>query len=260
MSISSNKTISFKKNIFVGGEIQVNIKDIILSNFYKILNDKINISKSISNFDGVVDGALYFTFNNKGKLVPIEKNNSKIKIKKLIINSNTFDYDLSSIVFSLEVFQNEIVLKSYSNNDRNKYISVHCRDGYFFIKMKDFIVDKTHFAKIKQLFLDRTQFNILKNIELSWIANGDIEIPFDISSFARNSMFNFKFDILSADNDKIVQAGTEYGKKKKSDPCQRYERRRKKYGNNNSGRYGLPHHRELSGAAAQLSCGYHRIQ
>ena len=202
MSISSNKTISFKKNIFVGGEIQVNIKDIILSNFYKILNDKINISKSISNFDGVVDGALYFTFNNKGKLVPIEKNNSKIKIKKLIINSNTFDYDLSSIVFSLEVFQNEIVLKSYSNNDRNKYISVHCRDGYFFIKMKDFIVDKTHFAKIKQLFLDRTQFNILKNIELSWIANGDIEIPFDISSFARNSMFNFKFDILSADNDK----------------------------------------------------------
>ena len=200
-SISSNKAISFKKNIFVGGEIQVNIKEIILSNFYKILNNKINISKSISNFDGIVDGALYFTFNNNGKLMPIEKNNSKVKIKKLIINSKTFDYDLSSIVFSLEVLQNEIVLKSYSNNDYNKYISLSYRDSSLFIKMKDFIIDKKHFAKIKQLFLDRTQFNMLKNIELSWIANGDIEIPLDISNFAKNSVFKFKFDILSTDND-----------------------------------------------------------
>lgn len=191
--------LRLKNGKIVDGNIVFSVNNIHLSDFYEFIDAKFKISNAVKKLDGVIDGRIFFKFNKKGDLLPVGNDASKIYFKKLIINSKTFDYNLSNLVFSMEIIDKNIFLRATAGGDKKRYllISYNNKKNAFDILVKDFFINKENFAKIKQLFFDATQFNLMKNIEFSTISNGNIRIP--IENTLLNTKVNLQINILSTD-------------------------------------------------------------
>ncbi len=202
------KDIIFKNNHLNGGDVELKIINFKLSNFFSFLqNHNVNLTKNIWNVNGIVDGNLYFTFDKNGKLIPKKSNNSKIKLKKIIINTRTYNYNLSGLEFYIETLNNKIIFKSASKTNQNNYFTLTYNSSQhksIIINIHDLIIDKQSFNEFKRFFLDKTQFNILKNIEIALKNNGYIEIPLTKKDFVKNLTIKLKIDVLSADKEDLA--------------------------------------------------------
>lgn len=185
------------------------INNIKLSDFYAFIDNIFLVSsKNISNIDGVINGTLCFSFDANGKFVKsadFSKNNS-IQLKKLIVNSKLFDFDLSNFLFSLENIEENIVLKAKNINKKNNnsgeiLIRYDYVNNGISISFDKAILTKSDFNQFKKLFLDATQFNIMKNIELSLLMNGRLFIPLNKQKFSSESTFDLTSQVLSTDDD-----------------------------------------------------------
>ena len=207
--ISNIKTndATFSDGLLKNSNVYFTINNIKLSDFYTFIDKTLLHSyQNIHNIDGIIDGTLCFSFNSNGKLVKSTnfRQQNRIQLKNLIINSKLFDFDLSKFVFSLEIIKNNIVLRT---RNVNKYKSGEIILQYDYVhnglqvRFDKTILTKSDFNQFKKLFLDATQFNIMKNIELSLLIDGQVFIPFDKTLFATKSIFNLTMQVLSTDDD-----------------------------------------------------------
>ena len=206
--ISNIKTndATFSDGLLKNSNVYFTINNIKLSDFYTFLDKTLLHSyKNIHNIDGIIDGTLCFSFNSNGKLVKSTnfRQQNRIQLKNLIINSKLFDFDLSKFVFSLEIIKNNIVLRT-RNVNKNKSGEIILQYDYVHnglqVRFDKTILTKSDFNQFKKLFLDATQFNIMKNIELSLLIDGQVFIPFDKTLFATKSIFNLTMQVLSTDD------------------------------------------------------------
>ena len=187
---------------FVDGKVDVIVNNIHLSEFYEYFTKKVQIGDDVKHFDGLIEGTLSFKIDKEGKLVPLHDDKSKVRLKNLIINSKTFAYDLSNLLFSLEVLDNNIVLKMVDvDNDKlnkNAYLTLRfdIKKQILIIEMHDFTINKTSFDKIKKLIFNEAQYNFAKPFQMSFMVNGKAVIPLN-SSFVKNGELDLKFLFLT---------------------------------------------------------------
>ncbi|MBQ7552357.1 MAG: hypothetical protein IJT15_02830 [Rickettsiales bacterium] len=198
---------TFNDGLLKNSNVYFTINNIKLSDFYTFIDKTLLHSyQNIHNIDGIINGTLCFSFNSNGKLVKSTnfRQQNRIQLKNLIINSKLFDFDLSKFVFSLEIIKNNIVLRT-RNVNKNKSGEIILRYDYVHnglqVRFDKTILTKSDFNQFKKLFLDATQFNIMKNIELSLLIDGQVFIPFDKTLFATKSIFNLTMQVLSTDDD-----------------------------------------------------------
>ena len=72
--------------------------------------------------DGVIDGNIVFAVKN-GKIVANENDNSRIELKKLLINSKNVNYNLQDIIFNIDVFNDKFIL-NFISGDGNSSVNV----------------------------------------------------------------------------------------------------------------------------------------
>ena len=187
---------------FVDGKVDVIVNNIHLSEFYEYFTKKVQIGDDVKHFDGLIEGTLSFTFDKEGKLVPLHDDKSKVRLKNLIINSKTFAYDLSNLLFSVEVLDNNIVLKTVdADNDKrneNAYLTLRfdTKKQVLIIEMHDFTINKDSFDKIKKLIFNETQYNFAKPFQMSFIVNGKAVVPLR-NSFVKEGELDLKFLFLT---------------------------------------------------------------
>ena len=205
-NITTNNA-TFENGLLKNSNVYFTINNIKLSDFYTFIdNTFLTAYKNIKHIDGVINGTLCFSFNSDGNLIQSVGNNhnNQIQLKRLIVNSKLFDFDLSKFIFSLEIIKNNIVLKT-KNVNKHKIGEIVLQYDYLKNGLEatfyQTILTKPDFNQFKQLFLDVTQFNIMKNIELSLLVNGKVFIPFDKKSFSKESLFNLTLKVLSTDDD-----------------------------------------------------------
>ena len=191
-----------KDTHFVDGKMDVIVNNIHLSEFYEYFTKKVQIGDDVKHFDGLIEGTLSFKFDKEGKLVPLHDDKSKVRLKNLIINSKTFAYDLSNLLFSVEVLDNNIVLKTVDadneKHNKNSYLTLRfdIKKQVLIIEMHDFTINKASFNKIKRLIFNNTQYDFAKPFQLSFIVNGNAVIPLN-GSFAKNGELDLKLLFLT---------------------------------------------------------------
>ena len=187
---------------FVDGKVDVIVNNIHLSEFYEYFTKKVQIGDDVKHFDGLIEGTLSFKFDKEGKLVPLHDDKSKVRLKNLIINSKTFAYDLSNLLFSVEVLDNNIVLKTVDadneKHNKNAYLTLRfdIKKQILIIEMHDFKINKESFDKIKKLIFNETQYNFAKPFQMSFIVNGKAVVPLK-NSFVKNGELDLKFLFLT---------------------------------------------------------------
>ena len=187
---------------FVDGKVDVIVNNIHLSEFYEYFTKKVQIGDDVKHFDGLIEGTLSFKFDKEGKLVPLHDDKSKVRLKNLIVNSKTFAYDLSNLLFSVEVLDNNIVLKTVDadneKHNKNSYLTLRfdIKKQILIIEMHDFTINKDNFDKIKKLMFNETQYKFAKPFQLSFIANGKAVIPLK-NSFVKEGELDLKFLFLT---------------------------------------------------------------
>lgn len=191
-----------KDTHFVDGKVDVIVNNIHLSEFYEYFTKKVQIGDDVKHFDGLIEGTLSFKFDKEGKLVPLHDDKSKVRLKNLIINSKTFAYDLSNLLFSVEVLNNNIVLKTVDaeseKQNKNAYLTLRfdIKKQVLIIKMHDFTVNKDNFDKIKKLIFNDIQYKFAKPFQMSFIINGTAVVPLK-NSFVKQGELDLKFLFLT---------------------------------------------------------------
>ena len=167
--------------------------------------------KKINSFDGVIDGKILLGITPNGSIKTINSVDNGIKIKKLIINSKQYDYDLSKILFSFEQQDDQIIFRIV-DEDKNNIVKDDNKDyvlltydtkiNEFVFKINNLQISEDYFIKLKQTLLTPKQLELTKTFTYSAILNGDVHFPIK-SSFAKKGYVDLRFDILAKDYDDI---------------------------------------------------------
>ena len=215
--LNQNKVLSafeandviYRQGKFNKGTIKLQVNDIKLSDFYKKLSNGNNtLFSNITNFDGIIDGQLLFKIDKDGTLKPVEENMTSITLKNLIINSKTYDYNLSNLSLYLELIENGIGISIKSKllednllNDKNYFhILYDTNKNAIVLKFNDFTISKEYFEEIKKTLFTPTQLNIIKRFTYSFLINGNVIIPIN-KSFIKYGSYDLNLKIVSVDYD-----------------------------------------------------------
>ena len=200
--------VVYKKGNFTNGIVKFQVNDIKLSDFYKTLSKDNILFTKINNFDGIIDGQLLFQIDKNGVLKQIDEDKTNIKLKNLIINSKTYNYNLSNLYFLLELIENGIGISIKSKllednllNDKNYFhILYDTNKNAIVLKFNDFTISKEYFEEIKKTLFTPTQLNIIKRFTYSFLINGNVIIPIN-KSFIKYGSYDLNLKIVSVDYD-----------------------------------------------------------
>ena len=206
------KNLVIKNGVVKNGLIDVKFDDVLLSNFYNFLSNKMFFLKKINSFDGIINGNISLKIMPDGSMKTINNAENGVTIKKLIINSKQYDYDLSKILFSLEQQDEKMIFRIIDkdkqqidiNNNNKDYIllTYDTKTKDIIFNINNLIISEDYFIKLKKTLLTQKQLELTKTFTYSAILNGEIHFPKN-SSFAKNGYIDLKFDILAKDYDDI---------------------------------------------------------
>lgn len=145
--------------------------------------------------DGVIDGNIVFAVKN-GKIVANENDNSRIELKKLLINSKNVNYNLQDIIFNIDVFNDKFIL-NFISGDGNSSVNVVYRFSTEMVDIKanNVYISGDNFNNIKKSLMQTLSLHFAEKMTYTANINGIISLPVrlkDKQKFIKNMVFDIE--------------------------------------------------------------------
>ena len=188
----------FEKNNQPNFNVKISFNDVKITDIISLTSNHQmdNIRDGLKqNFilDGVIDGNVVFAVKN-GKVVANDNDNSRIEIKKLLINSKNINYNLQDITFNVDVFNDKFILNFISGRGNSSMnVVYHFSNDIVDIKANNVYVSGDNFNNIKKSLMQTLSLHFAEKMTYTANINGIISLPTrlkDKQKFVKNMSFN----------------------------------------------------------------------
>ena len=190
----------FEKNNQPNFNVKISFNDVKITDIISLTsgNQGEVLQKNLQQdliLDGVIDGHIVFAVKN-GKVVAKANDNSRIELKKLLINAKNINYNLQDIIFNIDVFNDKFILNFISGNGGSSVnVVYHFSTEIVDIKANNVYISGDNFNNIKKSLMQTLSLHFAEKMTYTANINGIISLPArlkDKQKFIKNMVFDIE--------------------------------------------------------------------